>query len=218
MNRAIEAEATARGRFVRDAGEHPITVVHDEGLYRHLLFRAAGSLDWFEVITWPGSLTINGGHGTWTFSRTEDMFEFFRSSRGLSRINPQYWGEKVRGGLAAGNRLTEEYDADEFLAQVAEYVDERLEDSDWPDDVITDLRQKIADDVTDDYNDWTHEAGARELLASFDFQDGPYRFRFHDVWEWDLCVPSSHFLWSCWAVAYAVAAYDRHIAEQAVAS
>lgn len=207
MSPAVEREHDAKRRFLADAGDHPVTVLHDDGLYRHL--RSRGSFDWWEVVTWPGHLAISGGHGTWTFARTEDMFEFFRSSRGLTRINPHYWGEKLQGGLTCGNGLTEEYDSDEFQRQVAEHLDEWLTGTDWPDETVTALRDAITDEVTGDYCDWTHEEGARELLTDFRFDDGDgHTFRFHDTWEWDLCVPSFHFLWSCWAVIHAVAKYD----------
>jgi hypothetical protein len=50
----------------------------DSGLYRHLSFRhPKRGFNWFEIITWPWGLTFNGDHGCWSFSRIEDMFEFF---------------------------------------------------------------------------------------------------------------------------------------------
>lgn len=211
MSAQRRAEEDARARFMTDVTLHEMAVLHDDGLYRHLLFRAPSGFDWFEVITWPGNLTINGGHGTWTFARTEDMFQFFRSSRGITRINPSYWGEKLRGGLTCGNRLAEEYDEQVFLAAVKEHVDDFVAESDWPDEILEDLRAEVASQITDDWNDWTCEDGARSLLNSFDFRTASKRFRFDDAWEWDFTTPSSHFLWSCWAVAYAVQEYDRHL-------
>ncbi len=215
VSAAREAEEKARDRFISDCGDHRMSVVHDQGLYRHLTFAAPRSLDRFEVITWPGHLTINGAHGTWTFARIVDMFDFFRSSRGLTGINPHYWGEKLQGGLACGNVLTEEYDSDTFHALVREYVNDFAEGSDWPEETIADLRTEVAQQVTDDWLDWTHEAGARALLDQFEFRTASHRFRFEEAWEWDLCVPSSHFLWSCWAVAFAVDQYDQAHVEHA---
>jgi hypothetical protein len=206
---AKQADLDARDRFMADCGDHQMTVLHDDGLYRHLLFRSPGSLDRFEVITWPGHLTLNGGHGTWTFARTDDMFEFFRSSQGLTRINPGYWGEKLRGGLTSGNALTEEYDPDVYHAEVKRWLDDFIESCDWPDEVIEDLRAEVATQLTDDWLDWTHEDGARDLLDRFQFATARRRVRLEDVWEWELRKPSSHFLWSCWAVAFAVDQYDR---------
>ena len=91
-------------RFARETAKHRMTVLHDDGLYRHLRFtemhlcndaewRTTNGFYWFDLITWPGSLTINGDCGTYTFSRITDMFEFFRGYG----INPQYWAEKVQG-------------------------------------------------------------------------------------------------------------------------
>ena len=98
-------------RFAKDIGEwvsddgtkriraHEMTVLHDDGLYRHLRFtamhlcndaewRTTNGFYWFDLATWPGTLTINGDCGTYTFSRTTDMFEFFRSRYGISTVNP----------------------------------------------------------------------------------------------------------------------------------
>lgn len=202
-------ETRARDAFLADIEGSELTVLHDDGLYRHLVLRSPGVMyGGVEVITWPGRLTVSGGHGTWTFSRTEDMVEFFRTSSGVTRINPLYWGEKLQGGLVSGNRLAEDYDSDLFLATVAEHVEEFIADCDWPEEAIAELRDAISRDVTDDYNDWTYEQGARDLLSHFEFRDGAHRFRFTDSWEWDLTRPSFHFLWSCWAIVHAIAAYD----------
>ena len=62
--------------------------------YRHLLFRQPNSGNmWFEIITWPDSLMIRGDMGSWSFSRVQDMFTFFRSDQ--LKINPSYWTEKI---------------------------------------------------------------------------------------------------------------------------
>ena len=68
--------------FLKDVKNHGMEVRRDDGLYRHLIFRAPKDSwhQWFEVVTWPGSLAINGDMGSWCFSRIEDMFEFFRGS------------------------------------------------------------------------------------------------------------------------------------------
>jgi len=92
------AETREADRFARDVANHKLTVLRDEGLYRHLRFKAPdGSTYWFDLITWPGYLTITGDMGTYVFARTQDMFEFFRSHRSTGfPINPGYWAEKIR--------------------------------------------------------------------------------------------------------------------------
>jgi len=119
-------------RFKNDTAKHEMTVLHDDGLYRHLRFtpvvtdektgkRSRSSSYWFDLITWPGCLAVNGDCGSFMFSRIEDMFEFFRGSR----INPQYWAGKV-----CGETTTKSYGEDLFRQQVADEVKEA--EKDWP--------------------------------------------------------------------------------------
>lgn len=88
-------------RFARDTAKHEMTVLHDDGLYRHLRFMnpAHGSIGAFELITWPYNLVVKSG---WTFhfdiDATEDMFDLFRRTALTGQINPGYWQEKVRAG------------------------------------------------------------------------------------------------------------------------
>ena len=103
----------ALNRFTKDTEGFTLTIAHDDGLYRHMLFRAPeytfGSY-WFDLHTAPGTLTFRGDMGTWVFSRTEDMFSFFRvhQDRPGYGINPSYWAEKVIARDRHGD--TDEYD------------------------------------------------------------------------------------------------------------
>src|SRR3954463_11871038 len=85
-------------RFARDTADHQMTIVHDDGLYRHLRFRNPNRTwnYWFDLITYPGGLTFQGDGESFTFRRLEDMFEFFRQPANAT-INPSYWGEKLTG-------------------------------------------------------------------------------------------------------------------------
>lgn len=83
--------------FVLDAHAHTMTVLRDDGPYRHLRFATPGTRMYaYDLITWPGSLCFQGDYGTWVFSRQEDMFAFFAQDTG--DINPGYWAEKVTAG------------------------------------------------------------------------------------------------------------------------
>lgn len=88
-------------RLEKWAGEnfaaHALTVVCEDGLYRHWRCQAPGTYVYgFDVVTWPGYLCVCGDIGTWVFSRVRDMLEFFESDHG--GINPQYWAEKLQDG------------------------------------------------------------------------------------------------------------------------
>jgi hypothetical protein len=87
--------------FDRDVAEHQLTILHDDGLYRHLRCQRPNTeIGHFDVITWPGHLHIGGNRDGFTFRRLPNMFEFFRPSAGwnLARINPDYWAEKITDG------------------------------------------------------------------------------------------------------------------------
>lgn len=217
-------EEKARERFTADTAEHQMTVALDQGLYRHLRFRKPDtSFYWFDIITWPGHLTLAGDMGTWTFARTEDMFEFFRDKRAEPSINPGYWGEKLRSGNESGNRTCEEYDGDRFTQLVNEYVEQRTED--WPADVRAELDASVKDHVlTDDYGNTPphNETLAQEGAYGFHFSRDVetkgsfgavrierYALDFQDaVCDWTLWAPSVHFLWCCWAIVHGITAYD----------
>lgn len=80
--------------FLKVVKDHTMHVKHDNGNYRHLIFsKDKDSVGWFEILTWNDCLLINGDYGTFCFSRTEDMFRFFRNEK--LEINPGYWGEKL---------------------------------------------------------------------------------------------------------------------------
>lgn len=108
-------------RFIRDVSSHQLSVIRDNGLYRHLRFSRPNTRAYsFDIVTWPGYLAVTGDMGTWTFSRITDMFEFFTDThfgrRDSFHINPGYWSEKFEAG--AGRSRTEspcfEFDEDDF--------------------------------------------------------------------------------------------------------
>ena len=238
----------AAERFQRETATHKMTVLRDDGLYRHLRFsahhlcndaeyRPTSSFYWFDLITWPGNLTVNGDCGTFTFSRLTDMFEFFRSKYGIS---PQYWAEKVRG-----ETRVKSYSEDKFRALVADEVEEAAKG--WPglaEAVEHDFyRETVSWDMTYDI---TNEDGARRALSEFEHGTtwtgectcGAYEegiadgdaaqiwrirhtktgckaatkrvegFRFTDTWEWDLQDYDWTFLWCCHAIRWGISQYD----------
>lgn len=85
-----------------------MTIEHDEGVYRHLVFRQPGSsIYWLEIITWPGGLTIAGDMATMTFRRLPDMLEFF----GPDYVNVRYRLEKEQTRPSYDRK---QYDGDAF--------------------------------------------------------------------------------------------------------
>ena len=191
-------------RFVKDTVEHAMTILHDDGLYRHLRFKKPGTrFYYFDLITWPGYLTIAGDMGTYTFERLEDMFQFFR---GNGDINPQYWSEKIRTGTGMNGLIAKEYSEELFKKHVTEHVTEYLDS--------IDLTQAERDAVTEairvqilESGDCYYEHAARALLEDFAADGSNFRI-FEDIWEWDLTDYTVHFLWCCFAIRWGISQFD----------
>lgn len=129
--------AASAARFARDTANHEMTVLHDDGLYRHLKFMNPenGSIGSFQLITWPYNLVVKAG---WTFhfdiDATPDMFDLFRRTALRGRINPGYWSEKVR----AGRDEVEGYNPDLLKWEIASTL------AQWMRDDLTDRVAKQA--------------------------------------------------------------------------
>jgi len=191
-------------RFAKDTAEHAMTILHSDGLYRHLRFKKPGTSSYyFDLITWPGYLTIAGDMGTYTFERLEDMFQFFR---GNGDINPQYWSEKIRTGTGMNGLIAKEYSEELFKKHVTEHVTEYLDS--------IDLTQAERDAVTEairvqilESGDCYYEHAARALLEDFAADGSNFRI-FEDIWEWDLTDYTVHFLWCCFAIRWGISQFD----------
>jgi len=183
--------------FLKDVLNHSFTVKLDSGLYRHLGFRSKedGWNMWFELVTWPGCLTIRGDMGTWTFSRLEDMFLFFRDEK--LRINESYWAEKLQHGTFGGRDGARVFSEDLFrerlLAQLTEYYGlegERLKE----------VTEALRDEVLNRDNRYDL------LMAARDFKCGDFQF--------DTCeLPDGkeyayHFVWCLYAIVWGIQQYD----------
>jgi hypothetical protein len=184
-----------RERFASDTAEHVMTVLHDDGLYRHLRFRAPKSgMYWFDLITVPGALIFQGDGESFVFSRITDMFEFFRGPVG--RINPGYWAEKLTSG---GREAVMRYDEDLFVARVSEAFADAARDGGVPAGAGRALREAVlSDDVI------YHEDTARAALDGFEYGE----FRFYDTWEWSFRDYHWWFLWSLHAIVWGIGQYD----------
>jgi len=190
-------------RFTKDTAEHVMTILHNDGLYRHLRFKKPGTMFYyFDLITWPGHLTIAGDMGTYTFERTEDMLTFFR---GAGDINPQYWSEKIRAGTGTNGQVAMEYSEALFKKHVSESVAEYVEYHDLDEAERDALIEEVRIQVLE--NGDTYQAqGARASLD--EFSDGKHFRIFEDTWEWDLSDYTVQFLWCCFAIRWGIATFD----------
>ncbi|QTJ65009.1 hypothetical protein HYG77_04940 [Rhodococcus sp. ZPP] len=188
-----------KAQFDAETTEHVMTVLRDDGVYRHLVFARPGTGIWrFDLITWPGNLVITGDLESYHFAREHDMVDFFAAGRG---INPDYWGEKVRG-----RTKLKRYSPEQFKQQViAQFMEDRhyLPGPNLP------LWQAIRSEVLAYADDGEHEA--RRALDNFRRQN----YTFYDVWEWDFRDWDHHYLLCCHAIRWGVAKYRAEVTARA---
>lgn len=184
----------AAQRFAVDTKDHTLTVLHSDGLYRHLSFRGKNFMYWFDIITWPGNLVLNGDMGSWHFSRLEDMFEFFTGP-----VNDSYWAEKLR---AQDRNGLERFSNNKFRAVVQQQVEEFLEDEPDP-EYRAGLTKAVQEEILSQWVDDVHQAV--EILDNFSYSGRS----FTDVWELgDLMTEySPQFLWSLCAIPWGIGQY-----------
>lgn len=196
--------AHAAARFKREAPNPQMEAKLDQGLYRHLRFTTdENSLYWWDLITWPYNLIVNGSHGSYHFCRfgpdTEDMLHFFRDSGTGRSINPDYWAEKARAGQIR------DWSPSKFrtwLAGEAASLEPR-----YPG--IT--AQVVSEVLHSDEYDLGYEEIARAALAHFSF--GHARIRFPDEWELKFDEYHWQYLWQCHAIVAGIQQYDAAKAE-----
>lgn len=205
-----------RERALEAFRNHKITIEHDEGVHRSLLFKAPNtSTYYFRLTTWPGHLAISGDIGTYVFSRLRDMFEFFASGDDWAamplRINASYWKEKCQSNDRHGG--TDEFDEDGFH----EYVVREFRQFD-----LSGYRKGTRMDVWRDVRSDLIENGfhdAREAItAAMGFQIPSYhlldrvpnrvnKYPFSEAWDCSFTRPSFHYLLCCYAIIWGIKRY-----------
>lgn len=187
--------------FLGDVAAHEMTVLRDDGLYRHVRFQDPKTCNcYFDLTTWPGYLTFSGDMGCFVFSRIPDMFQFFRidnvpGSPFVLRINPYYWSEKVEAVDHHG--AIEKYSPELFKRQIARWLDNR--------EASANLRDAVEEEVLTHADD-EHDA----MRAAMEFEHEG--FRFEDFYEVEVKEYTYRFLWCCYAVAWGVRTYDERAA------
>lgn len=211
--------AEAAAYFKRATAGHQMTVLHEDGVYRHLRFQTPGngSSYGYDLITWPYNLTIRGGW-TFTFSidATEDMLELFRRTAFPGEINPGYWQEKVTAGR------------DQIESFSEELLKKEIEDTvkQWEQDCPTSaaaLREAVQEHFFGEWSEYNLEYREEAHRALYDFsftpegvKPGDWALCFDGWSEWRLTDYSHGFLWSCHAIRHGVSLYEA--ARKAVAA
>lgn len=180
-------------QVLSEVTEHEMTVLHNDGLYRHIRFAKPGTLLWhFDVITWPGYLTVVGDIANgYTFTRVPDMFTFFNIGQPDGHINPSYWAEK----LVTGRRDVRTYSQEKFTAVVNAEVEQHAKS--LTPEQAQDLRDEVANNVLY-YADWEREALDAWHDYSFNGQ------RLGEVSEPFWLDYDHHFLIACHAMLWGI--------------
>lgn len=205
------AVSRACSQFRGAIDEHEMTVLLDtldDGTpYRHVRFAQPGTSIWsFNLVTWPGHLSISGDLHSYTFRRLHDMFDFFRGRS----INPSYWSEK----LVAEHHGTEygksRYSEDQFVETLTNHVTEVCE---WLTKADAKRFRKAIDDDVLEYGAPASYEEARAALEQFHWRSeepgSRYArgFSFQDIWDWHLGGFDHHFLLACHAIQWGVGKY-----------
>lgn len=211
-------------RFLKDAKDHAMEVIRDDGIYRHVRFKRPGTMCYhFDLITWPGYLCYTGDMGTYVFSRLRDMFEFFRTDREYAQrrgrqlsINLSYWSEKlvaVDGGRAGG--AAKEFSADKFTRVINEYRVSWMRDAKESGALDKEGRRELWEAVDDEVLSLANDGEHRAHAAAYDFchdpranPERPYGWQFTDLFENDFTDYTFHFTWCCYALAWGIQQYD----------
>ena len=171
--------------FLDNVKNHKMKILLDNGVYRHLHFRAPETCNrYFEIVTYPGYLVICGDMGTYVFRRLSDMFEFFRHDT----VDLDYWAEKID----AHSRVRE-FSQEKAEKRIKEIIEEYF-DAEDPDKSI--VLEQIQDLYYDD------ESLLREGLSNIDTNC------FQDVWEVSFQEYTFHFVWCCQAIVWAIKQWD----------
>lgn len=205
-------QARDLARFRRDTRNHRMTIRKDDDLYRHITVAAPGTSNMhFNITTVPGFLIYTGDMGSFTFSRTADMFKFMAIDwdRETPVIDYRYWAEKCVAENKNGG--VTEYDPDTLMDLAVSLFRQH----DFPEGTRMDAWSEFREDVLERVGDDEREDIARIAEFGYDvpgnhrdkrkveqpfldfYMDGP--FRKHTV----------HFRWACWAIASTIRDYHR---------
>ncbi|MFP3986954.1 hypothetical protein U9R90_05505 [Streptomyces sp. E11-3] len=190
-------------RFARDTAGHAMTVLFEQGLYRHLRFEATDGRGYrFDLHTSPNRLMFHGEVGTYVFSvwPTADLFKVFSESSVSDRPNFGYWNEK----LVAWSEPAIQFSTERFDEHVAKELAQAEEH--FPG--VTAAWCEHTEGFMAAYSTDSKET-AREALAAFEYlPDGQWgeawRFLAPYTSEWQLDDYDWRYLWACHAIVWGI--------------
>lgn len=188
--------------FLKCVDKHEMEVLLDNGVYRHLRFKAPDTGNQhFHLVTFPGRLVYCGDMGSYLFERTTDMFGFFRRpDRG---INLSYWAEKVDAKDHDGIKEFSLDRAKEIVKEIVTEQAEYLDESKKPE--INEELKLLLDAIDMDASDL---GDVMQVARDFnsDVIDGDW---FSELWDYSTQEYTYRFQWACYAIAWGIEQYDK---------
>ncbi len=201
--------------------DHELTVLRDDGLYRHLRVAKPGTVNWaFDIVTWPGYLTICGDLGDYTFRRLDDMFRFFETANG---INPDYWAQKLQVGAGGGaDQVVRRFSNRKVRAVIHDWARDACDrfgvhgGEAW--DETTAIYPHVLIDALDRELLYREFYDERDLFDALDELDGGRHqsmgLGFYEPWECDWRDFDTNFLLCCHAIVLAISMYRDQESDQ----
>jgi len=180
----------------------------DQEVYRHIRFKNKDSSNyWFDLITTPHCLTIRGDMGSWSFTRLEDMFQFFRTDG--NKPNYQYWAEKCES--VDRHSKIEQFSVEKFnnalLERAHEFIENNVFSNEEKKVFLEELQNEVVLQGFEGENDLIHRHDWEYV-----FEDGS-KF---DIHEWlssgddTFNELSSRYIWICNAIMWGIQQYDQY--------
>lgn len=188
MSARTNSEAVQE-RFPKDTEGFILTVLHEEGHYRHLRFQRPGQR-WgsTDIHTWPGGVVTSG-----------DMADGWMFERGLGFFagppNLHYWHEKL---ARSGRKVAKEFSASAARSELVSAA----ADLDVPDSAREALATEVEDLIEEITGAYAETNAALERVSGFTFEcedeDGvDVDVTFSDPYEMDVEDYTYHFVWAC---------------------
>jgi len=185
-------------QFLGHTAQHELTVIRDDGLYRHIRLKKDGTLNrYFDLITVPGRLFYCGDMGSYSFARDKDMFEFFRiPADECIKPNYSYWLQKMESQDRIDGAHV--YSPEMAKESVLHHLEAHTDDA-----VPAALSKEVHEQILTADND-------RDLIDALDSFTHNGEYVFQDAWDWLSCMDLSYRLkWAMHAIPWAIRQYDK---------
>ena len=207
-------ESKIKERFKNDISKHEIEIIINQGLNRHLRFKRPGSYQyWFEIVTGKGFLLIRGDMGSFSFSRIEDMFNFFKIEKNDWNygkdlpINPGYWGQKLESVCKRDGHV--EFSVEQFNDMVMHCYNEFIENNDIEDEDKEVLLEDLENNLIGSPGN-IHEAyNLATDFSCFDVDD--FKIDHENFYDRSFEDFTYHYIWCLYAIVWGIEKYDEFI-------